>query len=222
MQADAALREAMSAAFARHRSQLGEEVTDEMALPSYLRGNALSRFVFWRKLAVVLRIAKLQPRMRVLDFGCGSGVLLPSLARDGREVFATDLVLDIAREVVSGLSLSHVNLLPADHWQTHVADGSLDLVVAANVLEHIEDRRTLLRCLEAKLRPHGRLIISGPTENALYRLGRRLVGFSGHYHVAHVDQVLEDAAAVGFKRVSSRNWPLPGALCLYRIAAFAR
>jgi 2-polyprenyl-3-methyl-5-hydroxy-6-metoxy-1,4-benzoquinol methylase len=221
MQAEAALREAMTDAFARHRNQLGKEITDEMALPSYLNGNALSRFVFWRKLDVILRIARLRPRMRVLDFGCGSGVLLPSLAREGREVFATDLVLDIARDVVSSFSLSNVNLLSVDRWETHVADGSIDVVVAANVLEHVEDREAVLGCLKTKLRPHGRLIISGPTENAFYRLGRRLVGFSGHYHVARVDQVLADAAAVGFRRISCRNWPIPGMLCLYRIAAFA-
>lgn len=220
MQAEAALREAMTDAFARHRNELGRKITDEMALPSYLNGNALSRFVFWRKLDVVLRVARLRPQMRVLDFGCGSGVLLPSLAQDKREVFATDLVLNIARDVVSGFSLSNVKLLAVDHWETHVADGSIDVVVAANVLEHVDDRQALLGCLKAKLRPHGRLIISGPTENAFYRLGRRLVGFSGHYHVANVDQVFADTVAVGFERVSCRNWPIPGMLCLYRIAAF--
>ena len=36
------------------------------------------------------------------------------------------------------------------------------------------------------LKPDGRLIVSGPTESVFYRAGRRLAGFSGHYHVRNI------------------------------------
>ncbi|MEW6249755.1 MAG: methyltransferase domain-containing protein, partial [Planctomycetota bacterium] len=111
--------------------------------------------------------------------------------------------------------------IPANAWAEHVPDGSLDLLVAANVLEHIEERRALLATMSAKLNPSGRLVISGPTENMLYRLGRRIVGFSGHYHVSNVSHVLADAAAVKLRRMARRRYPLPGPGCLYVVASFA-
>jgi hypothetical protein len=88
------------------------------------------------------------------------------------------------------------------------------------VLEHVEERPALLESMKRWLAPGGRLVISGPTENALYRFGRRLVGFTGHYHVTNVSHVFADADAVGLTRLRSRSWPLPGPLCLYRICAF--
>ena len=49
-------------------------------------------------------------------------------------------------------------------------------------LEHNEDIPALVGKLIPLLRHDGVFILSGPTESAFYRLGRRLAGFSGHYH----------------------------------------
>ena len=164
--------------------------------------------------------ALLEPHMRVLDFACGSGILLSSLSDDGRHVFATDLVLDIARDVATELELERVTFLDIELWEGAIDAQSLDVVIAANVLEHVDDRQGLLRKLSSKLRPGGRLVISGPTENAIYRLGRRIVGFTGHYHVSNIYDCIADAKAVGLREVSLRRWPLPGPTALYLIGAY--
>ncbi|MCH8967602.1 MAG: class I SAM-dependent methyltransferase [Planctomycetes bacterium] len=214
------LRAAILSAYREVGPDLGREVTDEMAVPAYLQGIALSRYVFWRKLHCVIRAAKLVPNSRVFDFGCGTGILLPQLAAAGRSVVATDLHPLMARNVIKQLRLSRVTLVPADQWPDSIPDGEIETVIAANVLEHIDERRELLQVLGRKLTPTGRLVISGPTENRLYRLGRRIVGFSGRYHVTNIHDIVADARAVGLRQVYRRRWPAPGPLSLYHIAAF--
>lgn len=200
--------------------KLGPEAVNDMAFPSYLFGNKLSRYVFWKKLDFVLDAASLKPDLRVFDFGCGSGILLASLCRDNRKVYATDLRLGPAQHLAKELTLENIVFYESDQWNEEIANQSLDVIIAANVLEHVNERNGVLRQFASKLVPGGRLVISGPTENKLYRLGRRIVGFTGDYHVATVHDVFADALSVDFKKVFHRHWPLPNGFCLYQIAAF--
>lgn len=216
-----ALRRHIRRAYDVVRQRLPSEITDENAVPAYLHGSWLSRHVFWRKLDFVIAGAELQPGMRILDFGCGTGVLLPRLVGQGRCVQATDQHPEIAIELTRQLDLP-VEFLPASSWTDHVPDGAMDVIIAANVLEHVSDRRAILTHMRRTLRPGGRLVISGPTENAFYRLGRWMIGFAGDYHVTNVQGVLADALAVGFTEVHRRRYPLPGPGCLYVVAAFVR
>lgn len=211
------------ARIARHlRKRLGAEAVSDMAIPSYTRGSVVSRWVFWRKLHWIERLAAPRAGETVLDFGCGTGVLLPSWCLPGSTVFATDLRLPFARELCRQLHIDQVTFLKPAELDEEIADGSLNLIVAANVLEHVVERVDLLRLFGRKLAPNGRLIISGPSENALYRLGRWLVGFSGDYHVATVVDVFNDARTAGFRFRKRKTWPFPGPGCLYQMAVFER
>ncbi|MBN2578381.1 MAG: methyltransferase domain-containing protein [Pirellulales bacterium] len=216
------LRRTIHRAYAEWGAKLGRPTTDEMALPSYLQGNLFSRRLFWRRLRHVIRLARCVPETTVFDFGCGSGVLLPRLATEGRTVLATDLHPEIARRVADVLQLPNTRFVPAEGWRDLVPDRQVETIIAADVLEHIEDRKEILAAFGRKLTSGGRIVICGPTENWLYRLGRRIVGFSGDYHVTTVRHVFQDAAAVGLRQVQAAAFPLPGPACLFRIAAFAR
>ena len=62
------------------------------------------------------------------------------------------------------------------------------------------------------LRPGGQLVISGPTENVLYRFGRKLAGpeYSGDYHergVAEIRRMLASRASL--KQIATLYWPVP-------------
>jgi len=52
------------------------------------------------------------------------------------------------------------------------------------------------------------LIVSGPTENRAYELGRWIAGFSGDYHVRSVFDVEHDVAKSKLVRESLRQLPL--------------
>ena len=214
------LREAISRAFSTHEGVLGREITDEQAVPSYLRGWALSRAVFWGKLKPIVRAANVRPGEAVFDFGCGTGILLPTWVGRGARVWATDLHLEMARHVARELVPGQVDFVASDAWCDAIPDGSLDAVVAANVLEHIEDRPALYSTLRRKLKPCGRFVVSGPTENSAYRFGRALIGFTGEYHVTTIDDLLREVAHRGFRQTWLHRYPLPGPACLYRVARF--
>ena len=78
---------AITTAHREAAERLGRDITDEMAVPAYLKGNPFSRWVFWGRLRQVVKQAHLRPNAKVFDFGCGTGVLLSRLAADGRTVY---------------------------------------------------------------------------------------------------------------------------------------
>lgn len=202
--------------------QLSAEDRDEMAVPSYLHRNPAMRWMAWRRVDVVAQqlaaacpVGEANARRTVLDFGCGTGVLLAEAhARAGR-VIGVDLVLEPARMLVAAERLARVELLTPEQAFAQVAPGSVDVVIAAEVLEHVEPLAPTLAFFRSCLRPAGKLLVSLPTESRLYRLGRKLAGFSGHYHHANAASIDREIVAAGFRRTRHQSIPLPGPLAIY-------
>ncbi len=199
---------------------MSDHARDEMAIPSYLHGNPLIRWLMWRRYAVIARYLGHVPDHTVLEFGCGMGLFLPELERRAGRVIACDLFPDyaLALKARRGLGTRFVENLGK------VPDAFVDCIIAADVLEHLEDLPVYLREFAAKLKDGGRLIISGPTENLLYRAGRVVAGFGGKgdYHHTNVDALIRDIAANGFERRRSARLPLPFPPTLFKICEFVR
>lgn len=108
---------------------------------------------------LVSEAARLLP-MRVLDLGCGDGVVMER-ARNA-----------IPDAEIAGLDWSAVSLgrvrrrgftaVLADAAQTPLKPGGFDLVIAAEVLEHVTDPGAVLREARRMLRPGGRVLITVP------------------------------------------------------------
>lgn len=167
----------------------------EMAVPSYLHFNPLIRWLVWRRNQLIhAQVEKLQVRT-VLDFGCGFGVLLPSLCKSCESVYAIDL------EPAPATRLATMKCLNVRFLQNleDAPDKEFDAVVAAEVLEHVEDVPGLISQMRPKLRPHASVIVSGPTENLFYKVGRLIAGFGayGDYHHRNVDDILADFRVAG-------------------------
>jgi 2-polyprenyl-3-methyl-5-hydroxy-6-metoxy-1,4-benzoquinol methylase len=68
-----------------------------------------------------------------------------------------------------------------------------DVIVALDVLEHIslDVLPIYLEKFDLILKPNGYFIVSGPTENKLYKLGRKIAGndFTGHYHETNISEI---------------------------------
>jgi 2-polyprenyl-3-methyl-5-hydroxy-6-metoxy-1,4-benzoquinol methylase len=167
---------------------------DEQALPSYLDGNVMSRLVFISRLLIAMSMVDIcGQKQQCTDFGCGSGILLPWLAERFENVNGIDLDLRFAQffcPETENIRLAE-SLASAD-----IAPQSQNLILALDVLEHMDDPSETIRILASLLHSEGIMIISGPTENWLYRLGRRIVGFDGHYHRTNIYAIGESASNV--------------------------
>jgi 2-polyprenyl-6-hydroxyphenyl methylase / 3-demethylubiquinone-9 3-methyltransferase len=98
---------------------------------------------------------------RVLDVGCGGGILAEALAAEGAEVTGidpSDKSLAAAREHArrSGLSIDYRRGTAEDLAGTGF-EGTCDLVFAVDVLEHVDDLDRTLVAIAAVLAPGGGL-----------------------------------------------------------------
>jgi 2-polyprenyl-3-methyl-5-hydroxy-6-metoxy-1,4-benzoquinol methylase len=199
---------------------------DTNATPSYLHANPLIRWLFWKRLDVVASLLAAQRREydAGLDFGCGLGVLLPTLTGMTRQVYATDLLPAPAHHLVSELQLRNVTFV--DPAAIPDVLPPLDFVVSTDVLEHVDPLDATLAALVSALKDDGILVISGPTESGIYKLGRMLAGFGGKgdYHLTNIHDIharLIDPR-MGLRVNARRVLPLPGIVEAFHIYCYAR
>ena len=100
---------------------------------------------------------------RVLDVGCGGGLLSEAMARAGADVTAIDLADDLVRvarlhALEGGVAIDYrvqaVEALAAE------APGSFDVVTCMEMLEHVPDPGAIIQACAALLKPGGRLFLS--------------------------------------------------------------
>lgn len=114
------------------------------------------------RLAYVLRGTNLTGR-KVLDVGCGGGLLAEAMAARGAVVTGIDMtpeVLEVARAhaAANGLKIDY-RLASAEGWAaTHA--GRFDVVTCMELVEHVPDPASLIRACSALVRPGGNLFFS--------------------------------------------------------------
>ncbi len=153
----------------------------DMADPGYLAEEAGRRATARRLLA---RLERHVRPARLLEAGCGHGLLLDEARRRGWEVMGLEpsaAAATHARDVL-GLDVRQEPIETLDP----AAAGRFAAVVLVDVLEHLEDPLRALRACAALLAPGGALLVVTPDPSAaVARLaGRRWWGFlPAHTHL---------------------------------------
>ncbi len=188
---------------------------DEAAFPAYSHRNPVINWLFWQRLRKVMdHIQRPTPYERILDFGCGSGVMLPYLSQISSQVTAMDVDLLPLESVQAYIPLA-LNVEVKDASKSQVSDlpvNSFDLIIALDVLEHVKDLPRTLNDLLALLKQSGQLIVSGPTENILYRIGRKVAGpeYSGAYHERGIAEIKTELIPIAhIEPIATLYWPVP-------------
>jgi ubiquinone/menaquinone biosynthesis C-methylase UbiE len=138
---------------------------------------------------IILDLLGGEKRMKVLDLGCGTGVMIDALA--GR--FQTILGLDASLEMMSAIdrtprlrSEGRVELVMGDMEALPLREGAVDRVVCRSILHHAGSEVRALEEVARVLKPGGRLVVAEPmNDNPLLRLARWLVRHGKSYGKIH-------------------------------------
>jgi SAM-dependent methyltransferase len=157
---------------------------------------------------------------RVLDIGCGQGDLIAELKSDYPEaqlcgIDFSHAGLEVARQKVPGATFIERDLLHAadlppelDHWATEA--------VCSEVLEHVDDPKTLLQNASAYLSSGCRLVITVP--GGPMSAFDRHIGHRQHFTVEGLRRLLLDAG-LEVDSVTGVGFPF---FNLYRLAVIQR
>lgn len=107
-----------------------------------------------------------KPAWRVLDVGAGTGANLPVLESLGvGSVIGCDLSVDALRHARRA---SRTVPVRADACQLPFTSGSIDLLIATDVIEHLDDDRGALQEFARVLRPGGHFVVTVPAFRSLW------------------------------------------------------
>jgi 2-polyprenyl-6-hydroxyphenyl methylase/3-demethylubiquinone-9 3-methyltransferase len=101
--------------------------------------------------------------LRVVDVGCGGGLLAEAMARKGARVTGLDLASELLQ--VAGLHALEAGVAVAyrlESAEQHAAShaGEYDVATCMEMLEHVPDPRSVVAALAALVRPGGHVFLS--------------------------------------------------------------
>ncbi|MCG3768977.1 MAG: Demethylmenaquinone methyltransferase [Nitrosomonadaceae bacterium] len=124
-----------------------------------------------------------KPGMKVLDYGCGTGVSLLEIEALGAEAYGIEADPNV-QQVIDKLGLRiHIGSLD----DAPFGGVLFDLIVLNQVLEHIPNPETLLEKLRARLKPGGRVVLSFPNADSIFArfFKRTWINWHVPYHLHH-------------------------------------
>ena len=186
---------------------------EETCVPSYCHPNVLAAYVSWARLFAAVDMARRNGGAGpVLDFGSSTGEL-------GR-LLPADWAYHFVEQEEAPAAYLRKNFPQAVQQTLEGAPaGKYGCVFALDSLEHNEDYPRLIDILASKLAPGGIFVLSGPTENALYKLGRRIAGFDAHYHVSNIDKI---ESAMSRVLAARAHRTLPFGVPLFKLSVWSK
>ncbi len=148
---------------------MGNRLANEMAHGRRIAGRAEEIWNWsgaagvrrWKRRVDFIRQA-LPPGARVLEIGCGTGLLTEALAVAGVDLTAIDISPDLLRKARARVE-GHpgVRFSVQNAYSAGIREGAFDVVVGISVLHHLVLREALAE-FRRVLRPGGKILFSEP------------------------------------------------------------
>jgi SAM-dependent methyltransferase len=182
--------------------------------------------LYWKRYREVFDYLKLRRWSIVLEIGCGYGFFLPSLCQIADKVIASDIkeMFDFVKKTTlkdiqrthSNLHLKKADVRNLSRWISE----ECDVIVAISVLEHVDNLDSALNEIRKCLKPKGLFACVLPSENRLYKLGRKILGYSGDYHKNYEYEFVRSGLCRQFDEI--KVWSSPFNIPLYHIGIYQR
>jgi SAM-dependent methyltransferase len=110
---------------------------------------------------IISKLIQNQPQSaRILDIGCASGMLIKKLQSDGfKDVSGVDISADAIKQCKQR-GLNHCEVMDASKLAFN--DGTFDILIASDILEHTKDDTKTLKEWKRVLKPGGFLLLFVP------------------------------------------------------------
>jgi SAM-dependent methyltransferase len=114
-----------------------------------------------RRAALISQGAELEPGVRALEIGCGTGLFTEMFAQTGAQLIAVDISKDLlARARLRNLPADRVTFLEKRFEDCQV-DGPFDAIIGSSILHHLDIQITLPKIYEL-LKPGGVICFAEP------------------------------------------------------------
>jgi SAM-dependent methyltransferase len=135
----------------------------------------------WTRDAIVDRVGALPEGAVVVDLGCSTGYLLADLERahPGVRLIGIDLIAAGLRK--ASALVPSAELLEGDARELPLEDDTVDVLVSANMLEHVGDDRHALAEIRRVLKPGARAVLVVPAGPGTYDYYDRFLGHERRY-----------------------------------------
>ncbi len=186
-----------------------------------------------RRLKQIIRLGKIRPGMKILDFGAGGGHDSVLLAYMGCEVDALDCSDRVLRNLIAFKKsverytkrILGIKTIVADILEADLPPNRYDVIFSCGVMEHFlneRERRQVYQIVARSLKENGRIIIFVPNGNHPLRTRQRAERLGG-YNIEEIDYTVElfekDIEGTGLALEKVRGFDLCGYVFIFpRIA----
>ena len=108
-------------------------------------------------------VASTSSNVRILDLGCGPGIIVEALATAAKEIVAFDLtpaMIHLTRQRCQEAKLTNVLFIVGQAENIPLEDSTFDVVVTHFTFHHFSDPKPVISEIVRILRPNGRVIIA--------------------------------------------------------------
>src|SRR3989344_758285 len=136
---------------------------------------------------------KIPKTAKIFDFGCGSGYTVGYLQKLGFNVSGADVSFEA---IDFGLAQGIENLEVVQGAEIRPTEGGFGLILALDVIEHIEDDLGAIRGVERALKPGGMAIITVPAYRWLWGVQDEVAHHYRRYTAGSLAGVLKRATSL--------------------------
>jgi len=160
----------------------------------YNSSNIILKAIYLRRLKICFQLIKGNSQ-RTLELGTGSGILIPSLFKNSRQLIGLDIhkrLLEVKNALIDA-KITNFELIQASAYQIPVQDNVFDSIIAISLLEHLPKVERVVKEARRVIKKNGSFIVGVPIENRATKLRHlylaKKYGTNANFHITSYQDI---------------------------------